>query len=527
MIFYRRERIIAKLISFPFFILGMNSLLKRTWLLSVISAFLTYFNVCEINFYFSWICYIPLFIALLKTSQKQSFKTGLIFGFALGVFCFSWMIPGAERFTGHSIIYGIGAFLISTFFLALFYGLLVFCFSFLKRKIETKNSIIFNGILIASIFVIGEFILLKIAEGLPWFDIHSGSGLAANDYSIQPASVFGIHILSFSVVLVNYLFATLIFKNGWKQLYIPVAIIIIHLLSGFLILNFFESKSNPSTSFQVAILSENIPPEIKWDETNGNILAQRLLDLNRSAVALKPNMALWSESAVPWTYRKDDDLLKEILSITAPAQVTHVLGINTDLHDNIVFNSAYCILPNGEVPNRYDKQNLLAFIEKPLSGLLMPFGSSAGFSAVTDKQNNAPLNTPYGKAGMFICNEATIPGAAANMIKQGAQFLFLISNDGWFNNTFIVKLHYYYARLRAVESRKDLAINCNNGYSGLIKASGEIVEQERSEEPFVKLVSMHTNNIITTASAYPNLFVYGCLAAIIIITVLSIYKFNK
>ena len=213
-----------------------------------------------------------------------------------------------------------------------------------------------------------------------------------------------------------------------------------------------------------------------------------------------------------------------MLSITAPAGITHVLGINTEYKTGVVFNSAYCILPGGEVTSRYDKQHLLSFIEKPISGMIMPFFSSEGFSAISDTSHAAPLNTPYGKAGVFICNEASVPAAAASMVKQGAIFFLNMSNDGWFNDTYIVRTHFYYARLRAVESRKDLAVNTNNGYSGLIKASGEIVEQERSEDAFVKIVSIQPNNLVTTAAILPNWFVFSCLAFLLFNAIIGLIK---
>lgn len=504
----------------------MNKFFSAYWL-PVLSALLTYFNVCQINFFFSWICYIPLFISLINSSPKKSFKTGLVFGFALSVFGFFWMIPGAERFTGYSVIYGIGIFLISAVFFSLYHAVMLYCFALLKNKTGSINAIVVNSVLIAALFTVAEFFLSYASRGFPWFDLHSGSGLTANDYSIQPASLFGVHILTFISVLVNYLVAYFIAKRSWIKLYIPVTVIVAYLLAGFFLLQNFEKKSNSNKPFTVAILAENIAPEMKWDANTGNFLVQKLLDLNHTAAALKPNIILWSESAIPWTYKKDDDLVNEILLITAPAKTTHILGINTEYKDNVVFNSAYCILPNGEVSSRYDKQYLLSFIEKPLSGVLMPFFSSGGFSAMSSAQHAAPLNTPYGKAGVLICNEAAVPAAASDMVKQGAQFLFNMSNDGWFNDTYIVRLHFYYARLRAVESRKDLAINSNNGYSGMIKASGAIVEKERSEDPFVKMVSMQPNNIVTTASALPNLFVYCCAAFLVFIAAVDFVNRNK
>ncbi|MEP7141852.1 MAG: apolipoprotein N-acyltransferase [Ferruginibacter sp.] len=496
----------------------MQKITKSIWIGPFISGLLTFIAVCQVNFFASWICYIPLFISINNASLKTVFKKGIVFGLVFSAATFFWMIPGAERFTGYSIFYGLGVFLIAVIFLSLYHAAVLFCFAVIKKNNDELSYILLNSVLAASFFCVGEALLMNVSAGFPWFDMHSGTGLASNDYTIQPASVFGVHILTFIVVLVNYLLAWCIAKRLWAKLYIPVTAIALYMITGFFLLKNFENKSNTYKPFKVAILAGNIAPEMKWDNNTGNFLVQKLLDLNRAAVASKPNMALWSESAIPWTYKKDDDLVKEILSISAPARVVHILGINTAYTDNIVFNSAYCILPGGEVTSRYDKQFLLSLIEKPLGGLIMPFFSSGGFSATSDKQHAAPLNTPYGKAGMLICNEAAIPAAAANMVKQGAQFLLNMSNDGWFNDTYIVRMHFYCARLRAVESRKDLAINSNNGYSGLIKASGIIVEKERSEDPFIEMVSIQPNDVMGTAVAFPNIFIYSC-AAFLVLTI--------
>jgi len=480
--------------------------------------------ICHINFMFTWICYVPLFISIYNKSAKQAFKTALIFGFTFSCLAFFWMIPGAEKFTGYNMLYGLGVFLISSIFYTLFCGVLLYCFVQLKQTDNYLHSIIFNSILVASLFCIAEASLMLVSTGLPWFDIHSGNGLAENLYAIQPASLFGIHIMTFIAVAVNYLIATIAIKKIWLKLYIPVAITVIYLAGGSLLLQNFKNNLPENKSFNVAILAENIAPDIVWDNNTGNFLVQKLLDLNHLAVTLKPDMALWSESAIPWTYSKDDDLVKAVFKITDPARITHIMGINTAYKENEVFNSAYCILPGGIVTGRYDKQYLLSFIEKPLNGWLMPFFSSKGYSALSDQEHSKPVTTPYGKAGLLICNEAALPAAAAAQVKQGAEFLMNMSNDGWFNDTYIVRLHYYYARLRAVESRKDIAINCNNGFSGLIKASGDIEVKQESTEPFVKVVAIQPNNYITMASFYPGIFIYGCT---IYIAIIGISNFNK
>jgi len=502
----------------------MQKIINRPWALAIISGVLTYMAICYINFILSWICYVPLFIAIYNKTMKQAFKTALIFGFTFSCLAFFWMIPGAERFTGYNMFYGLGVFLVSAAFYSLFCGILLWCFSVLKKPDNNIGSIITNSILAGSLFCIAETLLMQISTGLPWFDGYPGNGLTENLYAVQPASLFGIHILTFEAVAVNYLIAVIAVKKRWVHLYVPIAFAVVYLFIGFLLLRNFNNGLSENKPFNVAILSENIAPDIKWDNNTGNMLVQKLLDLNHLAVTLKPNMVLWSESAIPWTYSKDDDLVKEVFKITDPAGITHIMGINTAYKENVVFNSAYCILPGGIVTGRYDKQYLLLFIERPLNGWLMPFFSSKGYSALTDPEHGKPLTTPYGKAGLLICNEAVLPAAAANQVKQGAEFLMNMSNDGWFNDTYIVRMHYYNARLRAVESRKDIAVNCNNGYSGLIKASGDIEVQEKSTEPFVKMVSIQPNNYITTASLYPKIFVYGCAFYIAIIFIAGFKK---
>ncbi len=487
----------------------ITKLFKNTWAGPLIAGILTFIAVSHSNFFFAWLCYVPLFLTLFNSSSKRAFKCGCIFGAAIAIFAFYWMIPGAERFTGSSIFFGIGVFLISALFLALYFGLLMYCFGKLKRGTAHPSTVITNALVAAAVFTIAEALLMLVSAGFPWFDFHSAYAIAGNEYAIQPAAYFGIPILSFIVVLVNYLIAAYLFQQQYKQLFIPAIAIITYLFIGYFIEQSFNNGVTRGKSFTVAILAENIPPEMKWNEANGNMLAQRLLNLNREAAQLHPDLIVWSESAIPWTYRKDDDLVNEVLKITASSKATHIMGINTERTATEVYNSAYCLLPNGDVAGRYDKQYLLSLIENPVHGIIIPFFSSKGFTERNDAAHAAPLNTAYGKAGIMICNECTVPQAACNAVQQGATFLCNMSNDGWFNNTYIVGMHYYNARLRAVTTRRDVIVNCNNGYSGLMQASGRIATQERSTEPFVKMVTVQPNDAITLATRYPLLFVYG------------------
>jgi apolipoprotein N-acyltransferase len=223
-------------------------------------------------------------------------------------------------------------------------------------------------------------------------------------------------------------------------------------------------------------------------------------------------MILWPESAIPWTWSADDDLVRELLRHSDPANITHILGMNTAAGTGVVGNSAYCILPGGRLAGRYDKRTPLLLIEQPWHSWLIPFVSADGYSVAPGK-SDMPLRTPYGNAGILICNESTLPDAAAATVSHGAQWLFNLSNDGWFRDSYLVHLHFSNVRLRAVETRKDIAINSNNGISGLVSASGRI---ERSD-----LVTIHPNGILTTAVKYPNWLIYGCLLVSLFILIIN------
>ncbi|MBV9961014.1 MAG: apolipoprotein N-acyltransferase [Parafilimonas sp.] len=490
-------------------------------LLAMISGLLAFIAIAEINFIIGLICFVPLFISILNANTKQHFKQGLIFGFVFSCFTYSWMISGAERFTGYNFLYGAAIFLVCAFIIALYWACLLLCISFLKIK-NSKYAVALNSIAITSLFCVFEFCWSFVGNGLPWFNFYAGTAFEGNLYAVQPASFFGIYILSFIVVLVNYLIAVYVVRKYWKRLVIPSAIILIYLCCGYIIFQSFNNRLQQNKVVKIAIANENIPPDIKWDDANGNMLVQRLLDLNKAAVALHPDIILWSESAVPWTYRKDDDLVNEILKESSGSNITHILGINTEVDNNIVNNSAYCFLPGGNVANRYDKQFLLSFIEKPLSNFSVPFFSSKGFFVNADQRHNAPLQTPYGKAGIMICNESAIETSAQNSVKQDANFFCNMSNDGWFNNTYIVRSHFLGARLRAVETRKDVAVNCNNGYSGFINANGNIIKQEKDTEPFIQVNNIYTNNYKAFVSSMPLLFIYVCAALVLFIAILKI-----
>lgn len=492
-----------------------------------LSAVLTWFAIVYTNVFVACFCMAPLFIINFNASVKAGFRSGLLFGLVVGVLIVYWMIPGTEKFTSNSWLYGVPIFLLSSVLFSLYFASIIFCFNLIRGKQKNNFSLWQHALLVACIWAVAETLLTWFAASCPWFLFHIGSAFIGNLYTIQFAAYTGVYGLTFCIVFINYLFAGYIVQRQWIQLAIPSGLAIAYLFSGWLIVSGFEKNNNNKASFTTAILSENISPSIKWDEKNGNELVSKLLYLSKEAARLQPDIALWSESVVPWTYKPDDDFIKAVLENTKTVRTTHIIGMNTDYQASTVLNSVYCLQPGNHTTERYDKQFPLDFIEKPVINTIIPFLSSNGY-AVAKGPNAKPLSTPYGKAGIMICNESFIPFTSRLMVKSGAQFFFNVSNDGWFNNTYIVDHHLYNARLRAVETRKDIAVNSNNGICGFIRASGHIAFQKRSEDPYIIFNTITPNNYLTTVVRYPYCLAILCGIYIVLLSIkspLSLLKF--
>ena len=486
----------------------MKSLTLKQTIALILSGAVAGYAITHAVFLLSWVCYLPLFILLRNKNVKEYALFGAIFGFGVSIIFFFWMVEGAKEFSGNQLFYGILVTTISTVLFCVYWvGLMTIVGIGLKRS---SKGIFLKAIFVASCFVLGESLLTLCFSQLPYYLFNSGDGLLDNLYTIQWAAYFGLPILNFMVVFVNYLTKQIIEAKKWKRLVMPLGIITSMMLSGFLIEQKIKQEVVSLKPIKIAIAAENVPPQLKWDEHGGNILAQRLLSLNKLAASFQPDIVFWSESTIPWTYKSNDELLTEILKEPYPQKTTHIIGFMSEYSATRVYNSAYGIMSNGKVVGRYDKQTLLQFIETPLFGLTMPFLDLDGF-IIEKGVNETPITTAFGKAGIVICNEIVNQESTMSMSKNGAEFLLNPSNDAWFKNSYITEMHFLYARLSAIVNRKDVIINSNNGFSGHIKYTGEVLLKRKSTEFFVELVNVSPNRYDNVKFYFPLIVPLLCL----------------
>ena len=475
----------------------MVQLFSRKALFTVISAVLFVLALGFVQFYLAWVCLVPFFIVLQSYTGKKAFYCGVLFGLVFGSLTLYWVPLAVSNLsvaaTGKSIITGILVFGI----VAVYYGLIALCFSRLKKK---KAALRANALLMAAIWTIGEFLLAVIFSGMPWFSISIGNTLLGNLYAVQPAEFGGIHVLNFFAVLINYLFAHYISAKQWPKLAVPAGLIVLYLGLGYGILyNFKKHLAVSGKPVSIALVSGNIPEDIKWNDENGNRLATGLISLNQQALSTRPDLVLWPESVVPWTYRPDDDFVKEILKETVPyGNIYHIMGISTYLTRNRLYNSAYCLKPGGTIAGRHDKHYLVSMAEQPVTFFSTPFlKEDDDYIYCEAGKEGTVVTTPKAKVGILICSEVYIPQPAKAAVKNGADFLVSLSNNDLFGSALgAVNQHFFRNRLRAVEVRKDIAVSCNIGISGMFSASGELIASQWPDGGFTEKIVMQPNKNI-------------------------------
>ncbi len=82
---------------------------------------------------------------------------------------------------------------------------------------------------------------------------------------------------------------------------------------------------------------------------------------------------------------------------------------------------------------------------------------------------------PGGRFGVFICYEAIFPNEVRRFTLNGAQVFINISDDGWFGGSSAPGQHLAMARVRAVENRRWLLRDTNDGITVSVDPYGRIV----------------------------------------------------
>ncbi len=465
------------------------------------------------------IALVPLFIAVQNVKPGQSFLTGLLAGIPFGLISCNWMVSLVRSYTGTETDTGIILTAISAVFLGIQLGAFCIVYVWINKIIVFPKYKIINAVITgSSIWIILEWLRFKMIPGIPWLVFCFAHTQSRLGYLIQLSSITGPWGTSFIVAAINILIAFAIMNRKIKYFIIAAALFSANFIYGYILVKMYEPPAYGS-GVKAVIISENLSAKTRWEKQTSDSLAAIFIRLNSRAAQLNPDLIVWSETAVPWAFSLKDDLLNIALSKIKNTKATSLIGILTEAaQPGFVYNSVYSIRHDGRILARYDKNQLLTLLEEPLSGfgnIILPFFHNVGFKDILPGKSTKPIYTTVGKAGVLICNETSIPFNARETSEEGAEFLVNMSNDAWFEHTVLVDWHFYAARMRAVENRKDIVINSNRGISAIINSMGEILDEKQSKSPDVLSGRIYPNTNTTIYCRYGDWFVYFNLIMLI------------
>ncbi|MBD3903095.1 apolipoprotein N-acyltransferase [Chryseobacterium sp. Ch-15] len=462
--------------------------------------------------FFIFFALVPLLMMEHGVSKFSNYsrKSWVVFG--LSYLCFviwnivttGWLYGSKNPDGSHSLLAVVFPVLVNSFL----YSLVFQCYHWYKNAQGTYWGMAF----LVAIWMSFEKFHMNWEFTWPWLNL----GNAFSDYPklIQWYDTLGSTGGSFWILLVNLLiFYTIrIWEAGRKRkdliINVSATVLLIGLPMIISLIKFNSFNEKPIGEVSVLMLQPDLDPYGEKYSKDSITIQNELLALAENNTKGKidyyiaPETALPGRGSISETAFEKSELLNNVKGFLAkhPGSV-FTTGISShkyffdknsaptnayQINDRAwveSYNSAVQIIPNQKV-EVYHKGKLVPGVEifpymsvfKPLLGDAMINLGGTVASLGTDKERVA-FSNPYnkGKIAPIICYESIYGEFVTDYVKKGANFLGIMTNDSWWGVTEGHKQLLSYARMRAIETRREIVRAANSGISAHINAKGEIL----------------------------------------------------
>ena len=461
--------------------------------------------------FFIFFALVPLLMMEHGISKFSDYKRKSWVIFGLSYLCFiiwnivttGWLYGAKNPDGSHSLMAVVFPVMINS----LLYSLVFQCYHWYKNAQGTYWGL---GFLIAIWMSFEKF---HLGWELTWPWLNLGNVFSEYPKLIQWYDTLGATGGSFWILLINVLifYTVRTWEAGRKKKdlirnsSIVAALIALPMIISVIKYNNFDEK--PSGQVNVLMLQPDLDPYNEKYSKDSLAIEQDLLSLAEKNSSGKidyyiaPETALPGRGSISETAFEKSLLLNNIKGFlsTHPGSVfttgisSHRFYFNPaqapaeayQINNGVwvtSYNTAVQIAPNQKV-QAYHKGKLVPGVEifpymtllKPILGDAMLNLGGTVASLGTDKERIA-FSNPYnkGKLAPIICYESIYGEFVTDYVKKGANFLSIITNDSWWGVTEGHKQLLSYAKLRAIETRREIARAANSGISAHINAKGEI-----------------------------------------------------
>jgi apolipoprotein N-acyltransferase len=347
--------------------------------------------------------------------------------------------------------------------------------------------------------------------GLSWPWLTLGNVFATHPSWVQWYEITGtsggtlwiivINILLFKHVKNNF---TREGKKSYKYVFIALPSLLVPILLSRLISGSHLPEPSYTATSNVVVVQPSVDPYEKIATGTFEAQLSKLITLSEAQIDLQTALVIWPETALYVENGIEEDKMKENLFLNPlwaflrrHPHIKLFTGIEsyrvyesdppktarsipeTNLHYDAYNGSA--LLDSSGPLAFYHKSMLVPGVEtlpwflKFLDKLFDKFGgTTAGYARQNERTVIDVKGSGY-KIAPAICYESIYGQFMSKYVRNGANLVCIITNDGWWDNTPGHKQHMNYARLRAIESRRWVARSANTGISCFIDTYGNVI----------------------------------------------------
>ena len=196
-------------------------------------------------------------------------------------------------------------------------------------------------------------------------------------------------------------------------------------------------------------------------------------------------------------------------------------------------NSAFLLKADGSY-DLFHKSKLVIGTElTPLPKIFVPFDDwlskklhVSGLMGRCIGQDEISLlnwdnQTPIGCA---VCYESVYGEYCTDYVRKGAKAMTVITNDAWWGDTPGYRQHLSYARLRAIELRRDIARCGNTGISAFIDQKGDVLSESEWWTKQTLSGKVNLNSFQTAFVRYGDIVGRVCTFAFLLLLLLALVR---
>jgi apolipoprotein N-acyltransferase len=485
--------------------------MKKNILLSIFSGLLLWLAWPPMHntTFFLFFGLVPMLVAMENIIQstairkgRKIFNTTFLGFFTWNTLCIYWVYNSLKTIGPVVAVpitlipYALGPLLMATA-----------CWLYYRLRLATNRSFSLLGLVC---FWIGyEYLHQTWDLNFPWMTL--GNGFAATHQWVQwyeYAGVYGGTVWIWVLNILIFLIYQGLSEAQTKQVRLKligagVIILIVPLGLSLYRYNTYSEQFNPSN---IVVIQPNVDPYMKEGIIPASQQISTLTRLSDSIGQPNTEFFIWPETAIPDAMDEDhirsSNYFLQVQQFLSKFKNGNVItGAETfKIYNNRVTSTASPIeggrfvdnfstalnIENSATVQFYHKAKLVPGAES------LPFGDALSFlkpafehlgGATGSYASEGIPKVFYSQSGIgvtpVICYESIWGEWIARSVRKGSQFIAIITNDGWWENTSGKDQHLDYAKLRAIETRRWVCRSANTGISAFINQRGDIVQQTK------------------------------------------------